>query len=210
MSIQLFSLFFTLSAFAISANAVPPLISTLAEGFGVGASNFGFFITLQFVFFSLASFVGGWVKERLRLTNWHLVTAGLILIVAAFFAGTVLLRSALSLVLWVVPLGLAGGAVETFSSIEISAASDPGSRLSYIFESRYPSVVVDVTHNEILQDGGGEADWLIEDDGSVWLRAEREGAGTGRIYTITVTATDDASNTATAAAMVSVPHDRGD
>ena len=127
LSVALFSLFFTLSAFAVSANAVPPLISTLAEGFGVSASNFGFFMTLQFVSFSLASFVGGWIKERLRLTNWHLVTAGLILVVAAFFAGAVLLRSVLSLVLWVVPLGLAGGAVETFSSIEISARSDPGS-----------------------------------------------------------------------------------
>jgi fucose permease len=139
LSVTLFSLFFTLSAFAISANAVAPLISTLAAGFGIDASNFGFFITLQFIAFSLASFMGGWIKEKLRLTNWHLVTAGLILIVAAFFAGTVLLRSALSLVLWVVPLGLAGGAVETFSSIEISARSGEGSSknlcLSQVFYS---------------------------------------------------------------------------
>ena len=78
MSVVLFSLFFTLSAFAISANAVPPLISTLAGGFGIGAADFGFFITLQFVSFSAASFAGGWVKERLRLSNYHLVTAGLI------------------------------------------------------------------------------------------------------------------------------------
>jgi fucose permease len=139
LSISLFSLFFTLSAFAISANAVPPLISTMADGFRVNASNFGFFMTLQFVSFSLTSFAGGWVKERLKLTNWHLVSAGLIVIVAAFFAGAVLLRSAWSLVLWIVPLGLAGGAVETFSSIEISARSDPGSSknlcLSQVFYS---------------------------------------------------------------------------
>ena len=45
LSVTLFSLFFTLSAFAISATAVPPLISTLAEGFG-------FFMTLQFVSFA--------------------------------------------------------------------------------------------------------------------------------------------------------------
>jgi fucose permease len=138
LSVALFSLFFTLSAFAISANAVAPLISTLAASFGIEASSFGFFITLQFVSFSVASFVGGWLKEKLRLTNWHLATAGLILIVAAFFAGTVLLRSALSLVLWVVPLGLAGGAVETFSSIEISARSQGSSKnlcLSQVFYS---------------------------------------------------------------------------
>jgi fucose permease len=139
MSVALFSLFFTLSAFAISANAVPPLISTLAGGFGISASDFGFFITLQFISFSAASFAGGWVKQRLRLSNHHLVTAGLVIITAAFFAGTVLLRSAWSLVLWVVPLGLAGGAVETFSSIQISALSDPGSSknlcLSQVFYS---------------------------------------------------------------------------
>jgi fucose permease len=139
MSVVLFSLFFTLSAFAISANAVPPLISTLAGGYGIGAADFGFFITLQFVSFSAASFAGGWVKERLRLSNYHLVTAGLIVIIAAFFAGTVLLRSAWSLVLWIIPLGLAGGAVETFSSIQISALSDQGSSknlcLSQVFYS---------------------------------------------------------------------------
>ncbi len=138
LSVALFSLFFALSTFAISANAVAPLITTLAEDFGIKASSFGFFITLQFVSFSLASFVGGWVKERLRLTNWHLVSSGLILLVAAFFAGAVLLRSALSLVLWVVPLGLAGGAVETFSSIEISARSEASSKnlcLSQVFYS---------------------------------------------------------------------------
>ena len=139
LSVTLFSLFFTLSAFAISANAVPPLISTLAGGFGVKASSFGFFMTLQFVSFAGASFAGGYVKERLRLTNYHLVTAGLVIIIAAFFAGAVLLRSALSLVLWVVPLGLAGGAVETFSSIQISALSAPGSSknlcLSQVFYS---------------------------------------------------------------------------
>ena len=36
------------------------------------------------------------MKERLRLTNYHLVTAGLVIIIAAFFADAVLLRSALS------------------------------------------------------------------------------------------------------------------
>jgi hypothetical protein len=52
LSVTLFSLFFTLSAFAISANAVPPLISTLAGGFGVKAFSFGFFMTLRFVSFA--------------------------------------------------------------------------------------------------------------------------------------------------------------
>lgn len=135
----LFSLFVTLTAFAVSANAVAPLISTLSGSLGVKASNFGYFITLQFIAFSLASFVGGYVKERLRLTNYHLVASGLVIIAAAFFLGTVGLRSAAALVVWVIPLGLAGGAVETFSSIQISTLSRPGSSknlcLSQVFYS---------------------------------------------------------------------------
>jgi len=39
------------------------------------------------------------------------------------------------------------------------------------------------------------------------LRAERLGGGTGRIYTITYTASDASGNTATATATVTVPHD---
>jgi len=45
-------------------------------------------------------------------------------------------------------------------------------------------------------------------DGAIYLRAERSGKGDGRIYTITYTATDDAGNSATATATVTVPHDQ--
>ena len=123
----LIALFVTLSAFAVSANAVAPLISTLAERFGLPASRFGIFLALQFVSFSVASFVGGFVKEKLRLTNNHLVAAGLVIITACFLLAPALLRSAVAIAAWIIPLGLAGGAVETFSSIEISALSTSGS-----------------------------------------------------------------------------------
>ncbi|WP_248927577.1 DUF5011 domain-containing protein [Paenibacillus hamazuiensis] len=45
-------------------------------------------------------------------------------------------------------------------------------------------------------------------DTSFSLRAEREGRGSGRIYTITYTATDKAGNKADASATVVVPHDQ--
>ena len=116
-----------------------PLISTLSGSLGVPASRFGFFITLQFVAFALASFAGGVIKERLRLSNYHLVSAGLLIISAAFFVGAVGLRSTAALVVWVIPLGLAGGSVETFSSIQISRLSRAGSSknlcLSQVFYS---------------------------------------------------------------------------
>ena len=44
--------------------------------------------------------------------------------------------------------------------------------------------------------------------GKVDLRAERAGAGPGRVYTVIIAATDSAGITATAAATVVVPHDR--
>jgi hypothetical protein len=41
------------------------------------------------------------------------------------------------------------------------------------------------------------------------LRAERSGAGTGRIYTLIYAGSDNAGNTASCVATVTVPHDKG-
>jgi hypothetical protein len=77
------------------------------------------------------------------------------------------------------------------------------------------SMVIEVTHNEDphentgVGDGHHAPDWLIEEDGTVWIRAERNGTGTGRIYTISVSAQDAAGNAAEAAVEVLVPHDQG-
>ena len=70
--------------------------------------------------------------------------------------------------------------------------------------------VVTVTSNEPASgtgDGDLEPDVVIT-SGAVWLRAERAGNGTGRVYTITATARDLAGNTASATATCKVPHDR--
>ena len=40
------------------------------------------------------------------------------------------------------------------------------------------------------------------------LRAERSGSGSGRIYTITITATDSSGNVSTAKVEILVPHDK--
>jgi len=59
-----------------------------------------------------------------------------------------------------------------------------------------------------------QPDWYIDainnDTGEIQLRlrAERSGRGDGRIYTITVTATDQSMNQSSAAVEVRVPHDR--
>ncbi len=138
-NVTLASLFFTLAAFAVSANAVPPLISAMSADTGIRVSDFGLFLFLQFVAFAVASFAGGAVRERLGVSNQTLISLGLVVIAVSFVVGSLLLRSWLSLVLWVIPLGLSGGSVETFSSIEIAALSDTDSSknlcLSQVFYS---------------------------------------------------------------------------
>jgi hypothetical protein len=66
-----------------------------------------------------------------------------------------------------------------------------------------------------LGDGDRAPDWtepVIKQAAGVVklkLRAERSGKGTGRVYTVTVTATDRAGNSSRAAVDITVPHDKG-
>jgi uncharacterized repeat protein (TIGR01451 family) len=74
------------------------------------------------------------------------------------------------------------------------------------------SCTLDVTSNEpVLGHGSGHTspDWTVLDDHHVLLRAERQGNGNGRIYTITITCVDSGGNTSTDSVTVTVPHDRG-
>jgi uncharacterized repeat protein (TIGR01451 family) len=74
------------------------------------------------------------------------------------------------------------------------------------------SCTLSVTSNEpVLGHGSGHTspDWIVLDDHHVLLRAEREGSGNGRIYTITITCVDSGGNTSTDDVTVTVPHDRG-
>jgi len=58
-------------------------------------------------------------------------------------------------------------------------------------------------------DGNASPDWRVIDPHHVELRAERSGGGSGRIYTINITCTDAAGNSAKSSTRVSVPHDQG-
>jgi hypothetical protein len=60
-----------------------------------------------------------------------------------------------------------------------------------------------------LGDGDTSPDWEVISDHDVRLRAERAGTGDGRIYTITITATDLSGNITTATTTVSVPLSQG-
>ena len=69
--------------------------------------------------------------------------------------------------------------------------------------------IITVTSNEPINgvgDGDTDPDWIVTDNHHVILRAERSANGTGRIYTITITATDPSANTITKIVEVRVPH----
>ena len=55
--------------------------------------------------------------------------------------------------------------------------------------------------------GNTPGDIVTTEDGRIFVRAERSGTGSSRVYTITYRATDAAGNSTTASADVRVPHD---
>lgn len=72
---------------------------------------------------------------------------------------------------------------------------------------------VQVTSNEPINgkgDGNTDDDWRYDPDtGEVWLRAERDGTGEGRTYTVYVEARDATGNVGSASMDVIVPRDQG-
>ena len=62
-----------------------------------------------------------------------------------------------------------------------------------------------VTSNESISN----SDYTIVDAHQVKLLAEREGKGTGRVYTITITCNDTSGNSSNQSVKVNVPHDQG-
>lgn len=74
---------------------------------------------------------------------------------------------------------------------------------------------ITITSNEPINgpgDGNTDIDWNVVANGNgtydVWVRAERSGNLTGRIYTITATAEDGSGNVSTETVTVEVPHNR--
>jgi predicted outer membrane repeat protein len=84
-------------------------------------------------------------------------------------------------------------------------------RVSDICDASPEVSLVSITMNEedeATGDGHTTNDIQVGDNGLIYLRAERSGAGSGRIYTITYQAVDCSGNAAVASATVTVPHDQ--
>lgn len=72
--------------------------------------------------------------------------------------------------------------------------------------------IFDVTSSESVNgngDGNTAPDWVITDDLSLQLRAERAGGGNSRTYYIHLICVDDSGNSTEHTVQVIVPHDRG-
>lgn len=71
--------------------------------------------------------------------------------------------------------------------------------------------VLEVTSNEPvngLGDGNAKPDWVIGQDGSLLLRAERSGTGHGRVYSVRLRCEHESGIGDEATVEVVVPHDR--
>ena len=73
-------------------------------------------------------------------------------------------------------------------------------------DGRDPAPVCTV--NGVTSNEGTSADWAIDGPLAVSLRADRDGKGSGRIYTVAVECTDASGNASRATAVVTVPHDQ--
>jgi hypothetical protein len=74
------------------------------------------------------------------------------------------------------------------------------------------SSIVGVTSDEPVDgrgDGHTSPDWIVTGPLTLLVRSERSGLGDGRVYTITVRASDASGNETTGATTVTVPHDQG-
>ncbi|MEW5816793.1 MAG: MFS transporter [Spirochaetota bacterium] len=123
---RMFSVLITLVAFAISANALPPLATTISSNLNVPYETFGYVFMLQFIFFTVAAFLGGWLAERFKIRPRDFVLIGLLGLTLDFAVGS-LLPAMAWFFLWIIPMGFSGGLVETFGSLIITDYDKPGS-----------------------------------------------------------------------------------
>jgi hypothetical protein len=71
-----------------------------------------------------------------------------------------------------------------------------------------PALSLTAMSNEAINgngDGNTAPDWIILDAHSLQLRAERAGGGAGRIYTVTIAATDSGGGSSSKQVQVVVP-----
>ena len=132
----IFGAFLTLTAFAVSANVVPPLITTIADEMAVDYTSFGYIVMFQFLSFFIAGIFGGWICEHRNVNSQVLILTGLLIIAATLLVGS-MITSLRWFIIWAIPLGIGGGLVEIFGSTLVADYEKPHSskllNLSQVF-----------------------------------------------------------------------------
>lgn len=108
-----------LTAFALTTNCLPPLVTTISSELSFPISRFGLLFTLQFGMFAFAAFGSTAVRRRVPVAHRTFVLVGLGALSLVLLASP-LFRRPLSLVVFVGLLGLSGGLVESHSSMIVS------------------------------------------------------------------------------------------
>ena len=93
---------------------------------GVNFASFGSIVIFQAVSFIFAAIIGGWMCERYSINSRALVVVGLLIVGLTLLLGSVL-TSVTWFIIWVIPLGLGGGLIETFASILVAQSDKPHS-----------------------------------------------------------------------------------
>ena len=130
MSNRRLPLYFTLSAFAISANAVPPLLSTMSAELALPAWTLGAGITIQYISFSAIAWLGGMISARRGITHRTMIVSGLLVLSLALLLAPYVTASLVAVLIWMGVLGFSGGSVETFASISLTEDSPSASSKS--------------------------------------------------------------------------------
>ena len=112
--LRLGSLLFSLTAFAIAANAVPPLVTSFARGYSIPFERFGYVFFAQYIFFASASMLIAFLT-RGRNGVSILITA--LTVSSLLFLSAPILNSFAAVLLWIIPLGFCGGLIETQATI---------------------------------------------------------------------------------------------
>jgi fucose permease len=124
--VGLFGVMLVLTAFGMTANAIPPLTTTISHDLNIPYDRFGYVFMLQFVLFTVASFTGGWLSDKYGISLRTLLILGFIIVCLSLLFGSLLNRF-IFFIFWIIPLGFAGGLLETFSTILAADYDKPGS-----------------------------------------------------------------------------------
>ncbi len=93
-------------------------------------------------------------------------------------------------------------------TVNDNCGSDPRIVYTITMDEGDETDTYDAIYDSTLGDGHTTNDFRVEENGEIYVRAERSGKGTGRTYIITCTATDASGNSTIETATVTVPHDQ--